>query len=274
MSYELKSASALAGEPCCYANSRLPVRGPERELTQPYVAVMGGSEVFGRFVEQPFAAGAEALLGLPCVNLGSVNAGLDSFAQDKSLLAIARAAELTVLQVLGAQNISNRYYRVHPRRNDRFLQAQPALKALYPEVDFTEFHFNKHLLSTLRRVCEDRFATVQAHLQETWIDRMSEVTEALDGRVLLLWLQYDLTQGAAFTREPALVDRPMVDALRPMVEGVAEVPVQTAGPAGDTHGMVYGEMELPAARLMLGPRAHGRIAEKLAGRLAPLLDAG
>lgn len=271
MSYELKSAGALSGEPCRYGQSRLLVRGPKRSLSDPYIAFLGGTEVYGRFVEFPFVDVLQTQLGMDCVNLGSVNAGLDSFAQDECLTDIARNADLTVLQMLGAQNISNPYYRVHPRRNDRFLQAQPALQSLYPEVDFTEFHFNKHLLSTLREVSEQRFEQVRGQLKRSWVERMGRLIGALEGRVLLLWLRYALDGDANFPDEPVLIDRSMADALRPQVRGIVEFNTAPAAAAQDIAGMTFGQLELPAARHMIGPREHLRIAELLGGHLSPLL---
>ncbi|MFS4581240.1 DUF6473 family protein [Phaeobacter sp. C3_T13_0] len=272
MSYELKSATALAGEPCSYAGSKLLVRGPERDLTEPYLAFVGGTEVFGRFVERPFVAETEAILQRTCVNLGSVNAGVDSFVSDADILEIARKAEMSLVQVLGAQNISNEYYKVHPRRNDRFLCAHEPLLDLYPEMDFTEYHFNKHLLSALKSCCTNRYETVRDHLQESWVARMGELIGSLDGQVTLLWIHYDVGQQAVFGQEPALVDRPMVDALRARVLGIVEIPVHTARDAADIDGMFYGQLDLPSAQLMVGPKEHQRIAVQLAQYLQSRLQ--
>ncbi|APG45801.1 DUF6473 family protein [Phaeobacter porticola] len=271
MSYELKSATALAGEPCSYAGSKLLVRGPVRNLTEPYLAFIGGTEVFGRFVERPFVAKTEEILQQTCVNLGSVNAGVDSFLKDPDILNIARKAQSSVMQVLGAQNISNSYYKVHPRRNDRFLRAHEPLLELYPEMDFTEYHFNKHLLSALRSCCTNRYETVRDHLQETWVERMGMLIGALEGQVTLLWIHYDVDQQALFGHEPALVDRPMVDALRAQVLGVVEIPVHTARDAEDIDGMFYGQLDLPSAQRMVGPKEQQRIAEQVARYLQPRL---
>lgn len=270
MSYELKSAGALSGGTCCYAGSRLPVRGPKRDLTKPYIAFLGGTEVFGRFVETPLSDVSESLLKTPCVNLAAVNAGLDTFATDDALLDVARNAEYTVLQVMGAQNISNRYYRVHPRRNDRFLQAQPPLKQLFPEVDYTEFHFNKHLLTTLQALSEERFDQLRAHLQEVWLTRMHQLIRSLEGRVILLRASYELTGSAAFGQEPVLVDSKMLKSLRAQVRGLVEVTAAPAGRVDDFDGMVMGELDLPAAQHVLGPAEHVRIGCTLAERLQEL----
>ncbi|WP_278924162.1 DUF6473 family protein [Pseudophaeobacter profundi] len=270
MSYELKSANALAGGTCCYAGSRLPVRGPKRDLTRPYFAFLGGTEMFGRFVKTPFSDVSESLIEVPCVNIAAVNAGLDTFASDAAVLKVARQARVAVVQLMGAQNISNRYYRVHPRRNDRFLQAQPDLKALFPEVDYTEFHFNKHLLTTLQALSEERFDDVRRHLQETWVIKMQKVIEALEGRVLMLWLTYDLQGRSAFSYEPTLVERSMVKALQARTKGLVEVSVTPAGRVDDLEGMQLGELDLPAAQHVLGPKEHARIGCALAEALQGL----
>jgi len=276
MSYELTGASALSEEPCRYGKSKLLVRGPRRDLDRPYLAFMGGTEVYGRFVPRPFVARLEESLERTCVNLGSVNAGLDSFVQDEELKSVARGAEITVLQVLGAQNISNRLYRVHPRRNDRFLQASESLSELYDEVDFTEYHFNKHLLTGLETCSPERFVTVRAELETAWVARMSKMIEELNGQVVLLWLRYDLDKGASSSlldQEPTLVERGMIDALRSQVLSVIEVPVQTAGSADDIDGMVLGQMDLPTANHMIGPLEHMRIANAAAEGIRQALAA-
>lgn len=273
MSYELNSATALSVGTCCYAGSKLQVRGPARDLNDPYIAFLGGTEVFGRFVPEPFPAVTEALLDVPCVNLGGVNAGLDSFLSDTGLMRVAQESDLVVMQVLGAQNLSNRYYKVHPRRNDRFLQARPALVSLYPEVDFTEFHFNKHLLSRLKELCDDRFETLRVHIQSDWVSRMGDLITTLNGRLVLLWLRYNLGGVDLVNREPVLIEQEMIETLRDLVEDVVEMPVTTAGLANDVAGMEMGPLDLPTARLMLGPREHNRIGCTTAECLQMIVNA-
>lgn len=273
MSYELKSADALVSALCRYGDSRLQVRGPARSLRAPYISFLGGTEVFGRFVERPFPQGTEGQVGLACINLGCVNAGVDAFLHDESLLEIAAAGDLTVLQVMGAQNLTNGFYKVHPRRNDRFLRPYETLVHLFPEVDFTDFHFNKHLLTALQAVDTDRFARVQANLQETWLTRMGRLVTALQGRVVLLWLRYDMGAAETLGPSPTLVEAEMIEALRASVMDVIELDVVTAGQSQDIPGMIFGPMDLPTARLMLGPKEHDRIADAIAARLLKLLAA-
>lgn len=251
---------------CRYGASKLRFRGPRREMEEPFFAFVGGSETFGKFVSRPFTALLEESSGRRCVNFGCVNAGLDTFLQAPDILRLAGQAELTVVQVLGAQNLSNRFYRVHPRRNDRFLAASPMLTALYHEVDFTEIHFNKHLLRTLHGVSPARFATVRAELRQVWLGRMRRLAQALGRRPLLLWLRYRdaAEQPDGFGGKPLLVDRAMLKALKPDLRGIVEIPVRVAGQTGEMGEMRFGPMQAPAAAHMIGPQAHREIAQCLA----------
>lgn len=256
MSIEIPGASALDIEPCRYGASKLVCRGPLRRPEKPYFAFLGDGETFGKFVKRPFAGLVELATGQPCINLGGANMGIDAYLADPDLLEIAANSETAVVQAMGPQNLTNRFYRVHPRRNDRFVAPEPALSALYPELDFTEFSFNRHLLSVMRSVSLGRFSKVESHLKQTWTERMQQLCARLGHAPLLLWLRYD---GAA----PLLIDRPLVDGLTSNLADVVEVHVTAAGDAGEMPSMHYGPLQAPAAARMIGPSAHRAIAEAL-----------
>ncbi|MQQ08691.1 hypothetical protein GFB49_09525 [Epibacterium sp. SM1979] len=267
MSYATGNASASDVENCRYGGSRLSVRGPERPLDQPYLAFLGSTEVYGRFIDTPFPEDVEKLLGIPCVNFAAVNGGLDSYFFDATLRDAAANADVAIVQVMGAQNLSNEFFKVHPRRNDRFLCAHPQLLALFPEVDFTEFHFNRHLLSHLAGLDPERFMVLQKHLQDTWVTRMREMVRGFAGEVVLLWLRYSLNLSGSFAQEPVLVTQEMVGTLCAEVTDVIELDVATAGEADDVAGMAVEPQDLQSAQLMLGPREQHRIACSVAERL-------
>ena len=164
MSFEVPSAHALDVGPCRYGDSRLLVRGPQRDLDQPFVAALGSSDTYGKFVDQPFAVRIETALGMPCVNFGCVNAGVDAFLNDDVILGIAGAAKAVIVQVMGAQNLSNRFYRVHPRRNDRFLEPTVLLTKIYFFFYITERHINKHPVPVVRANSLPLFDVIQQKL--------------------------------------------------------------------------------------------------------------
>ena len=274
MSLHMTGAGALEDPICNYPGSRLPVRAPCARLEGRYLAFLGGSETFGRFVETPFPALLDRRLGQTCVNLGSINAGLDAVLGDAGAMRIAAAAALTVVQLPDAQNLTNGFYRVHPRRNDRFLAACAPLTALYPEVDFTEFHFTRHLLTALHRHCPERFATLRAELQRLWVSRMHRLLRALGGRALLLWLHDGGDRprpDAPLGGEPLLVSSTMAGRVSRRARGLVEVPVTAAGQLeGETRKMDFGPLQRPTAEHMLGPVMHARIADRLGDAIAAL----
>ncbi|MGL4320107.1 MAG: DUF6473 family protein, partial [Paracoccaceae bacterium] len=226
MAYVYPGAAAPADAACRYGNSRLLFRGPQRDTRGQYCVVLGGTESYGRHVAQPYPDLLEQALGVPVVNLGLPNAGLDAFVLDADVMHLVGSARAVVVQVLGAQNLSNRYYAVHPRRNDRFLGACGPLRALFPEVDFTEFNFTRHLLQSLHRVSPERFAVVAAELRAVWLARMKALL-AQAKRPVLLWAapvgplrDTGLLEDRLY---PTLVTAAMMEAVRPLAVGCVAV---------------------------------------------------
>ena len=129
----------------------------------------------------------EDRIGCCAVNLGVENAGLDAYLNDAGALSTAANAQLAIIQVSCSYNCSNRFYTVHPRRNDRFLKASSALKSLYPEMDFTEIHFTRHLLARLQSISPERFESVAQEACMAWQSRMRHLIGQMNGKVILLW---------------------------------------------------------------------------------------
>ena len=207
----------------CYEGSRLEVRGPERTLSGRYLACLGGTETFGPGMSAPFATLLEERMGRECVNLGTLNAGAGAHLGDPALLEICNGAERVVLQVTGAQGVSNRLYTVHPRCNDRFLKASATLRAFYPDVDFTEFCFVRHMLSSLQDLCPERFETLRKELHTAWTMRMRKLISCLTVPVTLVVLPERRGDGR-LGDDPLFVTSEMVEALRPIVNDIVTAP--------------------------------------------------
>ena len=204
---------------------------------------------------------------MPCLNLGCQNAGIDAFLYDADIMTLAKGARLTIVQVMGAQNMSNRFYRVHPRRNDRFLGPSPMLKSIYREVDFTDFSFTRHMLSTLQMVSADRFGILRDELCSAWTARMRLLLQTIDGPVLLLWLREELPNGLG--AEPLFVGADMVRDVAEGTLGVVELPMRRAG--DDLEGMVFAPMEGGVAAQMLSVATHRDIGAALGAAVADAL---
>ena len=267
-------ATALEYYPCRYGNSRVLFRGPRSQMQGDYIAFLGGSETYGRFIADPFPSLLERDLSIECVNFGAVNVGIDLYLNDPSVLEMASGAVAKVIQVTGAQNMSNRYYMVHPRRNDRFLRASERLETLYPEVDFTEFHFNRHMLSRLCDVSQERFEVVVDELRQSWVARMKHILTILRGKVVLLWFAdhaippgNEVTQGS----DPLYVTRAMLETLRPRVQALIEVTCSEEARMEGTSNMVFSEFEACAAAELMGALAHREACDAVAPVLRQML---
>ncbi|WP_370240713.1 DUF6473 family protein [Pararhodobacter marinus] len=112
--------------------------------------------------------------------------GVDLHLGDPGLTARARDAGAFVLLLPPPGNLTNAFYRVHPRRNDRFIAARAPLRALFPEVDFAPVAFTGHALATLSATCPERFALVRAELERVWRLRLLLLLERLPPRGVLL----------------------------------------------------------------------------------------
>ena len=268
---DAKPKTAIDYRPCRYGASRLVFRGPPRALDGPYVATLGGSETFGKFVAHPYADLLEARLGEPVVNLGVMQAGLTLFLDDPGVLPVASGARMTVVQVLGAHNMSNRFYSVHRRRNDRFLKAAAPLRMLYPDLDFTEFHFTGHLMQCLEKGAPEAFEAVVEELKTAWVHRMKALLSAIRGERVLLWISdrrpEDTTDTTGDT-DPLFVDRAMVEAVLPDTSGLIEV---VASPEAREEGLDARSFlpgEEAAARALPGPLFHREVADALGRAIA------
>ena len=200
--------------------------------------------------------------------MGVAGGGLDVVLNDPAIADACRAATAIVLQVQGAQNLSNRLYTVHPRRNDRFVSASAMLRTIYRDVDFTEFHFTRHMLDHLRTLSPDRFAIVRHELRLAWLARMKRFLSDMPVPVHLLWLSCRVPRPEAilwtiWAREPLFIH------------------VRHAGGGGRAGGhpsawwrcptdrkrpmaASNGRPRLPRRRILPGPDAHAEAAVALA----------
>jgi hypothetical protein len=272
MAYAFPGEGALDYFPCNYGSSRLLFRGPRRSLDRPYIAFLGGTETYGKYVPDPFPDLVEDEVGFGAVNLGCVNAGPDVYLNEPMVIDVARGAEAVVVQVMGAVNLTNRYYQVHPRRNDRFIAATPLLKTLFREVDFTEFNFTRHMLNTLHATSKERFDMVAADLRKEWVARMQDLLAQMPKRTVLLWMADDAPSAArGLDKDPILVDEAMVAAIRPSAAAYVEAVTTAQDRQASLEGMAFAALESLAAAALPGPGVHRQVSQKLVAVLEELL---
>ncbi len=263
MSYQPTSTGGSAEAMCSYGTSKLRFRGPQRALDNSYVACLGGEETFGRFVDAPFPAVLERRLDRRCINFGSLFCGAEALAQDAGLLDVANGSDICILQAPGPPGQSNRFYRVHPRRNDRFVAPTRDLIALYPEEDFTDIHFVRHLLTRLKAHPDARFEAVIHELREAWVSKLSTFLSQIAPPVVLFALEVDEGALGPVPGDPVPIDEPMIEALNALCAKTITMRVQVSGASDELEDMLFGTLQQPIAEHMIGPATHRRIAEVL-----------
>lgn len=276
MTFATPGVRSLDYQPCNYGDSGLSFRGPKRDLGGDYLAFLGGTETYGKFIARPYPALVEAATGLTCVNFGLNAAGLDVYLNAPRVLDVAARARICVVQVMGAQNLSNRFYAVHPRRNDRFIRASQLMQTIFREVDFTEFHFTRHMLGRLATVAPERFRLVVDEVQQAWVARMGTLLTRLETEVVMVWFAdhapEERMDPTGAEQDPFGIERWMIERLRPRVARMIEVVASPAALAHGTDGMIYSDMDEPVARGLMGPAAHDEAAGAVVDALAGLLQ--
>lgn len=271
MAYEKIGTLSLEYLPCRYVGSKLTFRGPKRKLTGDYAVFLGSTETYGKFIENPFPAQVEHRTGMKCVNFGWPNAGVDVFLNEPAILEACAGAKAVILQMPCAQNMTNRFYSVHPRRNDRFLGPSDLMKAIFRDVDFTEFHFTRHMLGHLQMIAPERFGMIRDELQQAWIARMRLLISHLGPKTILLWFSArrpgEDNNCPDLSLDPAFVTQRMIDAVQDKAGGLVQVCASPIAKARGTRGMVFSELEASAAAELLGPMAH----EEAARALSPVI---
>lgn len=272
MSFEQRGRMPLDYQPSALPGSALRFRGPLNASGGPSVVCIGSSETFGRFIDAPYATQLNQALGIPVLNLGVVNAGLDVMMNDPAITAAVSDAEAVVMQITSAHNMTNRFYSVHPRRNDRFLAASAMLRTIYPQVDFTEFHFTRHLLSHLRDTSQDRFQIIRTELESSWVARMRRYLNSLAVPVHLLWLSNrapDTPEDADLAQYPLFVTAKMLEEIRDAASSLTIAAPESFDGINTVQGKFYGPREEAAARLLPGPELHVMATESLLKHLLP-----
>lgn len=266
MRYENMRQSALDYQMFSLPESRLQFRGPKPDFGSDYVVFLGGAETFGRFLTDPYPSLVQSATGATCVNLGVPHAGPDLYLSDAAVMAHIQGADHVFVQLPSVSTISNRFYKVHPRRNDRFVAATVLLRSIYRHADFTEFTFVRHMLTSLYKTSPERFDVIITELQMTWSDRMSALLKSIKTRKTLVWFArhgLDNANTTDFGQDPLFVTRPMVDDLSWYASDICEIPYVASANGYRDRGLVFDPVDEPMTRLLMGQAAHLTAADRL-----------
>lgn len=222
-----------------FGRARQFYRGPKPDLSQPYIACIGSSETYGKFVERPFPALLGKTLAMSVANWGTPDAGPAFFLKDPVMIEACCNAQLCIVQIMPALNMSNRLYSVFQRRNGRLKEPSDMLQLLYPSVDFSRYRYVHNMLGKLQTTDDEKFKLVENELRLAWIARMKELLEAIEAPKLLFWISQrspDDNSGRLSRRSPgatpALVNRQMLEMIAPLADGVVEYAASRAEAQG------------------------------------------
>lgn len=261
-------------------------RGPKPDLSQPYIACIGGAQTFGRYVEKPFPALLGEMLGRQVVNFGTANAGPGFFLRDSEVLEAASAADLCVVQVMSARSLSNRLFKVKLARNAQIEAVSKALEDLFPHVDFETFTYAHNMLNQIAEDDPEKFLAVETELKTAWVARTRVLLQSIQTKRVLLWFsERSPNEGPKVTAEnpalkyPQFVDQEMIDAVSPLADEVVYCVTSKGMPQDLTKGgapVLQTPFGMPVTenRYYPSPEMHAAAAEALRRPVAELLAAG
>ena len=124
---------------------------------------------------------------MPNLNLCAQHSGAGFYTEDDAIHEIIENAQVIFIEAPSVVNQSNPFYRVHPRRNDRFVTAVGLLYDLSPETDFVECHFTKHLITKLITIDAALADIVFRTLRDEWLRNLTIMRARWRAKTVVHW---------------------------------------------------------------------------------------
>ena len=197
-----------------------PLRGPEPASlnTGDYISCVGATQTFGCYAEHPYPALLGARLDTSILNLGMSGAGPSFFTTRPNFLSVIDEGRITVVQVMSGRSVSNHLFQSKGR------------EMLTRRVDGE----TKGAAPMYRDLLETRdFRLISQVLHETrqqWVDDFTQLLDRIRSPKILFWLSVRAPEYSAslddvhrfFGEFPQLVNREMVDFIRPLCDDYVE----------------------------------------------------
>ena len=164
-----------------------------------------------------------------------------------------------------AHTMSNPFYKVHPRRNDRLVAPSAQMRRLCPGIDFRDIHYVRHLLAVVQDHSRDTFDTMVAELRALWLKRMRLVIGRIPGPVILVLISDNTAHLAddPLGGVPLFVQPAMVEDLARDCDGLVCYDATATHKSTGTRDMVFNALQARLARRLLPPACHNELAEIL-----------
>lgn len=190
-----------------------PIRGPQQEnlVSDQYGACIGAAQTFGCYVEQPFPVLLSESINIPILNFGVAGAGPSFFIRNNSFLRYVNDGRFAVVQVMSGRSVSNSLFKSNggemlTRQKDGVTKgAQPMYQDLLDTKN----------MELIMRVHEET--------KQAWIEETIVLLNAIRVPKVLLWFsKRNPSYQPGFEKVidffgafPQLVDKPMLDAVKP-----------------------------------------------------------
>lgn len=194
-------------------------RGPVPDLDAPFIAFIGGAQTFGRFVPETFADLLGQRLAMPVLNLSIGGAG-PRFGLLPPIRRILARARLVVVQFYSGRSTSNSLIdNSKSGRNsgiERATGKERPTEAVFAEV--------------FKTGDQAYIAKIVREMREDYIAAMNEFARVIGVPAVALWFSrrkpdYVTEYGDMFGINnlfPQLLDREVVDRVRPQLAGYVE----------------------------------------------------
>lgn len=157
------------------------LRGPRPDLeSENLICFLGAAQTFGRFVDRPFATQVGEFLERPVLNLGFSGAGPETYLKSNYLMSYVKRADTVVVQCMSGRSVTAGVFEA--QGNGGVLKFADGPRA-------GEIHMATPAYRMLREEQgEDAFRAQVAAVQEKWVELYREMSGAIRGRKLLLWI--------------------------------------------------------------------------------------
>jgi hypothetical protein len=201
-------------------------RGPAL-TSERYIACVGAAQTFGRFVAEPFPVLLSRRMGIETLNLGRGAAGPTFPLSNPILMKHINLAQLAIVQVVSGRSQSNSLFHV---KNHGMIGIN--------QVDGREMvasDFYEGLMKQDERLAREIVAETRANYVRT----MTELLNSIQVPKILFWFsvrtpeyqeRWQPPAHGIFAEFPQLVNRQMVDELRPYCQRYVECISRTGLP--------------------------------------------
>lgn len=194
-------------------------RGPAVDRSKPYVACLGAAQTFGRFAPRPYPAILAERFGFQFLNLGVGAAGPLWF-QAPQYIDLANNSKFVILLVLSGRSESNSLFDNHEsgglmgvRKSDNRLM-----------------RFEEFIVELMETDSRDRVIEIIQETRASYVSNMITLMQRIYRPKVLFWFskrtpEYGERFGSAWELLgdfPQLVNRKMIDMLRPYADNYVE----------------------------------------------------